>query len=355
MNKITIKTPKGERKIGPGEPIFIVAEMSGNHNQSFDRALAIIDAAAEAGVDAIKMQTYTPDTITIDCDNDYFKVKIENSWHGQTLYSLYQQAYTPWDWQAKLKEYGEKKGLAVFSTPFDETAVDFLEKIGVNLYKVASYEIVDLPLLKKIGSTKKPVMLARGMASIAEIELAIKTLREAGSGEIVVLQCISNYPAKPSDMNLRTIPDIMERFGVISGLSDHSLGITAAVTSVALGASVIEKHFTLSRADGGPDASFSLEPKEMKELVVSVRDAEQALGKPNYEQGAEEKIGSNYRRSLFVVEDIKKGEKFTNKNIRCIRPAYGLEPKYLGDILGKEANTDLKRGTPLKKEFIIWN
>jgi len=349
---LKIEMPQENRRIGPGEPVFIIAEMSGNHNQSYERALQIVDAAIEAGVDAIKLQTYTPDTLTIDCDKEYFQVKVNDAWAGQTLYSLYQKAYTPWDWQPKLKEYAESKGVLVFSTPFDETAVDFLEKMNVALYKIASFEVGDLELLKKIGQTKKPVIMSRGMATAEEIELAIKTLKESGTTQVAVLQCVSSYPATPDQMNLATIPDITKKFEAVSGLSDHTLGTTVPLTSVALGASIIEKHFTLRRADGGTDAAFSLEPEEMKQLVTAVREAEKAIGKPFYGAGEKESENLIFRRSLFVVKDVEKGEKFNRDNVRSIRPGHGLEPKYLNKILGKAATRDIERGTPLKWEFV---
>lgn len=355
MKNMEINTPKGKKIIGPGQPVFIVAEMSGNHNQDINRAFKIIDAAAEAGVDAVKCQTYTPDTLTIDCDNKYFQVKVNDAWSGQTLYSLYKQAFTPWEWQAQLKEYTESKGLLWFSTPFDETAVVFLEKLEVGLYKVASFETGDLELLKKIGSTKKPVIVSRGMTSTDELELAIKTLRNAGASQIAVLHCISSYPAAPEQMNLATIPDIAKRFDVVTGLSDHSLdslGIVVPIAAVILGASIIEKHFTLKRADGGPDASFSLEPAEMKMLVQAVRDAEKAIGVPTYETGKKESENLVFRRSIFSVKDIKKGEIMTRENIRVIRPGYGLAPKELDKILGQKAAQDIKRGTPLSWDLI---
>lgn len=352
MEPIIINTPKGERKIGPGYPTFIIAEMSGNHNQNINRAFKIIDAAIEAGVDAVKMQTYTADTLTIDCDNEYFKVKVNDSWKGQTLYSLYKQAYTPWEWQKQLKEYGESKGVLVFSSPFDETAVDFLESLNVPIYKVASFEIIDLELLKKIGSTRKPVIISRGMASLEEIGQAISTLKEAGAPQVAVLHCVSSYPATAEQMNLTTVPDIAKKFDVVSGLSDHSPGIIAALTSVALGASIIEKHFTLARDEGGPDSAFSLEPLEMKQMVDSIREVELAKGEPTYISGTKEAENIVFRRSLFVVKDIKNGEAFTKDNVRCIRPGYGLAPKYLPEVLGKAAKGDIVRGTPLIQDMI---
>lgn len=352
MGEFIIKTKRGKRLIGPNQPIFIVAEMSGNHNQSIKRAYKIIDAAAKAGADAIKLQTYTADTLTIDSDKPYFQVRVNNAWKGNTLYGLYQMAHTPWKWQAKLKTYTEKKGLICFSTPFDPTAVDFLEKLGMQLYKVASFEIVDIPLLERIGKTHKPVIISRGMATEEEIRLAIKTLKKFGCPAIALLHCVSSYPATPDQMNLATIPDITKRFKVISGLSDHTLGTAVAVASVSLGAYIIEKHFTLKRNDGGPDAGFSLEPHELKELVQSVRTVEKAIGKPHY--GADKIEAENvvFRKSLFVVQDIKTGEMFTPKNVRVIRPGYGLAPKFLKKIISRKASKNIEQGTPLSWNLI---
>ncbi len=352
MENIVIKTPGGERTIGPGSPVFLIADMSGNHNQSYDRALKIIDAAVEAGVDAIKLQTYTADTITIDSKEDCFKIKENDLWAGQTLYELYQKAYTPWDWQPKLKEYAESRGLVLFSTPFDETAVDFLEEMNVELYKVASLEVGDVPLLKRIGKTKKPVIISRGVASVEDVELAIDTLKKNGTPQVAILHCVSSYPAKPEEMNLKTIPDIAEKFKVISGLSDHTLSDTMDIAAVATGASIIEKHVTISRSDGGPDAAFSLEVEELKQMVRSVRDAEAAMGKPFYGINKDESEAATFRKSLFVVADVKEGEKFTKDNIRSIRPGAGLEPKHFDDILGKSASSDIKRGTPLSMDLV---
>ncbi len=336
--------------IGAGHPVFIVAEMSGNHNHDIKRALKIIDAAAEAGADAIKLQTYTPDTLTIDSDRREFIV----TWKGEkrTLYDLYKDAYTPWQWHAELFAHAKKRGLLCFSAPFDPTAVDFLEKLHAPLYKVASFEVVDIPLLEAIGRTKKPVIISRGMASIEEIKLAIKTLRTFGTKDIIMLQCVSAYPAEPKDMNLSTIPDMRERFHVEVGLSDHTLSNESAIASVALGAVLIEKHFTLRRADGGPDSSFSLEPKEFSALVESVRMVEQALGKPSYIQTKGEKENIVFRKSLFVTEDIKKGEKFTEENVRSIRPGNGLAPKFYRSVIGKRASGDISRATPLSHKHI---
>jgi len=343
----------GRKIIGKNKPVFIVAEMSGNHNHDYKKALRIIDAAAEAGADAVKLQTYTPDTMTINSDQKWFKVKTDNLWAGKTLYDLYKWAYTPWEWHVKLKKYAESKGLIFFSTPFDETAVNFLEKLNVPLYKVASFELVDIPLLKKIGQTKKPVIISRGMASSEEIKLAVKTLRINGASAVAVLHCVSSYPATAEQMNLATIVDIAKKFKVVSGLSDHSLGTTSSIAGVALGACIIEKHLTLKRSEGGPDAGFSLEPTEFKELVESIRQVEKAIGRPCYKLTTREKQYSVYRRSLFVVKDIKKGEKFTKNNIRSIRPGYGLSPKYFDNIIGQHAKIDIKLGTPLSWSLTV--
>lgn len=347
-----IKTKMGERKIGPGQPVFIIAEMSANHGHNINKAYKIIDAAYEAGVDAIKLQTYTPDTITINSDKKYFQIKVNDAWKGQTLYDLYSKAYTPWDWQPKLKKYAESKGLVCFSTPFDPTAVDFLEKIKMPVYKIASFEVVDIPLLKKVGNTQKPVIMSRGMASISELKLAIETLRDSGCPSIALLHCISSYPAQYEEMNLLTIPNMIKKFKIPIGLSDHSLGTDASTVAVALGASIIEKHITLKRSDGGPDSAFSLEPKEFKTLVQSVRNSEKSLGKIFYGAGLKELENITFRKSLFAVRDIKKGERLTEENIRSIRPGHGLEPKYYDKVIGKFAKVNLKRGTPLKFNHI---
>jgi len=352
MQSIKIKTPKGFRLIGPGQPVFIVAEMSGNHNHSYNQAKRIIDAAVEAGVDAIKLQTYTPDTITIDCDNKYFHIKTDNIWRGQTLYQLYRQSYTPWAWQPRLKKYAEQKGLIFFSTPFDPTAVDFLEKIKIPLYKIGSFEVVDIPLLKRIGQTRKPVIMSRGMSTLGELKLAVGTLKDNGTKELIIPQCVSAYPCQPEEMNLKLIPDIAKKFKVISGLSDHNLTNITAIADVALGASVVEKHITLSRDLGGPDAAFSLEPEEFKQLVDSIRIIEKSLGQPIYQPAKQEKSSMQFRKSLFIVKDINQGEKFTPGNIRSIRPGYGLAPKYYDQVMNKFASQNIKRGTPLSRRLI---
>ncbi len=343
----------GNREIGSGNPCFIIAEMSANHNQDFERARQIVKAAAECGADAVKLQTYTSDTLTIDCSKKPFVIKGSNpDWNGKTLYELYKKAYMPWEWQPELKKIAEELGIILFSTAYDETAVDFLEKMNVPAYKIASFEIVDIKLLKKIASTKKPVILSRGMASLEDIELALLTLRENGASEIAILHCLSSYPAKPEKMNLATIPDIEKRFNVVVGLSDHSLGISTAITSVVLGACIIEKHFTLSRADKGFDASFSIEPAELKELVKCVREAEKAIGKVQYGLVEEEKANIVARRSLFAVKDIKQGEKLTRENVRSIRPGYGLAPKFFSEILKKKAVKDIEQGTPFSWDLV---
>lgn len=352
MKSVHIQTPKGERLIGPGNSVFIIAELSGNHNQDISRAKRLIDAAVEAGVDAVKLQTYTADTLTINCDKEWFRVKVNEAWSGKTLYELYKEAYTPWEWHDELKNYGEKSGLVVFSTPFDETAVDFLEDLHVVLYKVASFETGDLELLQKIGQKKKPVIMSRGLTTEEEIQTAIDTLTGSGCPQVIVLHCVSSYPATADQMNLSTIPDITRRFGVISGLSDHSLGITAAVSSIALGASVIEKHITLARAEGGPDAAFSLEPEELKHMVRSIREAEQAIGIPTYKAGEKESENLVFRRSIFVVQDIEPGDVLNRENIRVIRPGYGLPPKHLNEVLGTRAKIRIERGTPLTWDLL---
>ncbi len=347
---ITINTKFGKREIGEGKPVFIIAEMSGNHNMDFGRAKKLIDAAGKAKVDAVKLQTYTPDTMTINCDNEYFKVKVNDAWAGKSLYDLYKSAFTPWEWQPKLKEYAESKGLILFSTPFDGTAIDFLEGMDNQLYKIASFETGDIPFLKKVARTKKPVFISRGLTSFDDLVFAIKTLKENGTPEIAVLHCISSYPAEYDQMNLKTILDLKERLGITIGISDHTLGNLIPITSVALGASIVEKHFTLKRSDGGPDAAFSLEEEELKKLVEDIRNQEKALGKVSYDPGKREKENFVFKRSIFIVEDIKKGEKLTPKNIRVIRPGYGIEPKYYEDILGRISTRNLNRGTPLKNE-----
>ena len=338
----------GARPIGPGHPTFIVAELSGNHNQSFARAVDLVEAACAAGVDAIKLQTYTPDTLTIDCNNRWFRVAGTNEeWRGQTLYELYRTAYTPWDWQPELKRTAARHGVQLFSTPFDATAVAFLRKMRMPAYKVASFELVDDELLRAIAATKKPVILSRGLAALEEIRHAMGVLRRAGAGPVAVLHCVSSYPARPEEMNLATIPALRDRLRCVIGLSDHTLGTEVAIAAVSLGASIVEKHVTMRRADGGPDAAFSLEPSELGQLVRAIRIVDRAMGAPQYRPGPRESTNLVFRRSLFVVQDVRKGEPFTRSNVRSIRPGYGLAPRLLGRVLGKRAARDLKRGTPL--------
>ncbi len=341
-----------DKMIGQGHPTYIVAEMSANHNQDFGKAKAILEAAKDAGADALKMQTYTPDTLTIDCDNDYFHVGKGSIWEGRTLYQLYKDAYTPWDWQPKLMDLAVELDLDLFSTPFDSSAVDFLEEIGVPAYKVASFEIVDIPLLKRIADTGKPVIVSTGMASIREIDEAVGTLREKGSREIVLLKCTSAYPSPPEEMNLHTIKHLSETFSLPAGLSDHTLGSAVAVAGVALGACVVEKHFTLSRSDGGPDSSFSMEPDEFREMVEAIRTVEKALGKISYEVTEKQEANKVFRRSLFVVRDMKTGDEFTWDNVRSIRPGYGLHTRHLNEVIGRRASRGIKRGTPLAWDLI---
>lgn len=335
----------GTRAIGPGQPVFMIAEMSGNHNRDITRALAIIDAAADAGADALKLQTYTADTITLNSDRPEFSL----TWQGKTrtLYELYQEGTTPWEWHRELFAHARERGMVPFSSPFDTTAVDFLEGLGAEIYKVASFEVVDIPLLEAIGKTGKPVIMSRGMATFEELELAIKTLREFGTKDIVLLQCVSAYPAKPEDMNLTMIPYIAERFGVMAGLSDHTLDNDSAIAAVALGARAIEKHMTDARAEGGVDSEFSLEPAGFAALVKSVRVVESALGKPTDARGERESGEARFRKSLFAAADIKQGEVFTEKNVRSVRPSAGLPPKYYHQVLGKHATQDIPFATPL--------
>jgi len=341
------------RAIGPGHPAYIVAELSGNHNQSYALAARTVEAACRAGVDAIKLQTYTPDTLTIDCDKKWFRVGGTNrAWRGQTLYELYGKAYTPWAWQPKLQRIAARHGVHLFSSAFDESAVDFLEGLRVPAYKVASFEIVDLELLRRIGRTRKPVIISRGMASLAEIRQAIRTLTAAGARDIAVLHCISSYPARPDEMNLATIPALQKTLGRVIGLSDHTLGTEVAIAGVALGASIVEKHVTLSRRAGGVDAAFSLEPAELRQLVQAVRVAESAVGAPQFESGGRQLANRVFRRSLFVVADVARGERFTRDNVRAIRPGYGLPPRLLGTVLGRRARRAISRGTPLGQEHL---
>ncbi|MCM8787255.1 MAG: pseudaminic acid synthase [Candidatus Omnitrophica bacterium] len=330
---------------------FIVAEISANHGQNFNRAVTLIKKAKECGVDAVKFQCYTPDTLTIECDNKYFIIK-HPKWGGQTLYQLYKKAYTPWNWLKKLKKIAEDLGLIFFATAYDKTSVDFLEELNVPIHKIASFELVDLPLIEYIAKTKKPLILSTGMANLAEIKEAVEAAKKAGTKDIMLLKCVSSYPARYEEMNLKTIPDMQKRFKLPIGLSDHTLGIATSIAGVCLGAKLIEKHFCLSRKIKTPDSFFSLEPQELKSLVENIRNAEKSLGKIHYGLTKDEEKSKVFRRSLFVVKDIKKGEIFTESNVKSIRPANGLKPKYLNKILEKKAKTNIKKGIPLNIKFV---
>jgi pseudaminic acid synthase len=338
--------------IGKGNPTYCIAEISANHNQNFDEAVSLIQAAKKAGADAIKLQTYTPDTITIDCDNKYFRVGKGTLWEGRNLYELYKEAYTPWEWQPELKQIANDLGLDFFSTPFDRSAVDFLEEIDVPAYKIASFELIDLPLINYIAKTGKPLIISTGMATELEIREALEVIHKTGNDQIAILKCTSAYPAPADEMNLRTIPDLINKFDVPVGLSDHTLGWIIPVTAVSLGACIIEKHFTLSRSVSGPDNAFSLEPTEFKDMVSAVRVAEQALGQIIYGPMEHERQSLVFRRSLFIVKDMKKGEVFSDKNVRSIRPGYGLHPKFFDAIIGKKSKIKIKAGTPVTWDII---
>lgn len=341
----------GEREIGAGAPVYVIAEMSANHAGSLARAKEIIHAAKGSGADCIKIQTYTPDTLTIDCDNKYFHIS-DGTWEGENLYHLYEKAYTPWEWQRELKEEAEKVGIDFLSTPFDKSAVDFLEELDVDFYKIASFELVDLPLISYVASKEKPIILSTGMATIGEIEEAVNAVRNAGGGQLALLRCASAYPAVTNEMNLKTMQNMAEVFGVPVGLSDHSMGSVGAVAAVALGAGIIEKHFCLDRSIENPDASFSMNPEEFCQMVKDIRQAQKAVGCVKYGVTKQEESSIAFRRSVFCVQDIKKGEQLTEDNIRIIRPGYGLAPKYYQQVLGQRALCDIARGTPLRFELI---
>lgn len=339
--------------IGHDQPPFIIAEMSGNHNQSLERALAIVDAAAKAGADAVKLQTYTAETMTLDIDEgEFFIDDPANLWKGESLYKLYQKAYTPWEWHEAIFHRCKELGLLAFSSPFDATAVDFLETLNVPAYKIASFENVDLPLISKVAKTGKPIIISTGMASIAELDEAVRTVKEAGCNQLILLKCTSTYPATPENSNIATIPHMRQLFNCEVGLSDHTMGVGVAVASVALGGTVIEKHFTLSRADGGVDSAFSLEPQELAELVIESRRAWQSIGKVSYGPTKAEEPSMAHRRSLYISEDLKAGDVLTEKNVQAIRPGHGLAPKYLDIVLGKQVKKDSKKGTPVTWELI---
>lgn len=344
----------GNRKIGKNHPPFVIAEMSGNHNQSLETALEIIEAAAKAGVDALKLQTYTADTMTLDINAGEFYIEDANSlWQGNSLYKLYQQAYTPWEWHQPIFDRCQELGIIAFSTPFDATSVDFLESLNVPCYKIASFENTDLPLIRKIASIGKPMIISTGMATVAELDETVRTVREAGCQDLILLKCTSTYPATPENTNIVTIPHLRELFNVQVGLSDHTLGIGVAVASIALGATVIEKHLTLRRADGGVDAAFSMEPEEMRSLVIESKRAWQALGKIQYGPTEAEKKSLKFRRSLYVAKDMKAGDIFTPENLRAIRPGLGIPPKYYETILGRQIKQDTQMGTPLTWDLML--
>lgn len=335
------------------ENVFIIAELSANHGQNIEIAIETIKAAKRAGADAIKLQTYTADTLTIDCNNAYFTNVLNGSiWEGRTLYDLYKEAYTPWEWHTELFNVAKKEGLICFSTPFDKTAVDFLEQFNPPAYKIASFEIQDIPLIEYVASKGRPMIISTGIANLEDIELAVKTCREAGNNNIILLKCTSSYPAPIEEANLQTIQEMKTRFNVEVGLSDHTLGIVAPLVAVTLGARLVEKHFILDKSIGGPDASFSLDENEFTEMVRSIRQAENAIGQVSYELTDKVKASRKFSRSLFVVKDIKAGETFSEENVKCIRPGYSLHPKYFKEILGKTYTKDLTRGSIIEEKFI---
>lgn len=340
------------RIIGDGHPAYIIAEMSANHAGSLERALELIHVAKDAGADCVKIQTYTADTMTIDCHNEYFQIE-KGTWEGENLYGLYQKAYTPWEWQEQLRDEAAKVGIDFLSTPFDPRSVDFLEDLGVHFYKIASFELVDIPLLEYVAAKNKPIIMSTGMGTLEEIQEAVDAICSTGNRQLALMKCSSAYPAKPEEMNLRTMQDLKERFGVPVGLSDHSMGAFSAATAVAMGANLIEKHFCISRAVKNPDSSFSMEPQEFREMVEQVREVEKAMGSVQYGVSRQEESNACFRRSLFVVEDIAAGEVLTPEKIRSIRPAYGLKPKYYQEVLGRTAKRSLRRGTPLSFDDIV--
>jgi pseudaminic acid synthase len=352
--EMTSEIQLGRFKAGPGHRPLVIAEMSGNHNQSLERALAIVDAAAAAGAQALKLQTYTADTMTLDIRDGDFVINDKASlWNGRNLYDLYEEAHTPWEWHKPIFERARKLGMVPLSTPFDDTAVDFLESLDCACYKIASFECTDLPLIRKVARTGKPMIISTGMASIAEIGETVAVAREAGCRDLILLKCTSTYPATPDKTNILTIPNMRETFDCQVGLSDHTMGVGVAVAAVALGATLIEKHFTLTRADGGVDSTFSLEPAELNALVVETERAWQALGRVNYGTSSEQEVKSlAHRRSLYVTSDMKQGEAFTTANVRAIRPGHGLAPKWLETVLGRRASADVKRGTPVSWDIL---
>lgn len=342
------------RQIGIDCPPFIVAEMSGNHNQSLERAIEIVDAAAKSGAHGLKLQTYTPNTMTIDLDEREFHISDPKSlWAGTSLYKLYGEAYTPWDWHKPVFDHARKLGLIVFSTPFDETAVEFLESLDVPCYKIASFENTDIPLIRRVAATGKPLIVSTGMATLPELEETVRAARETGCNDLILLKCTSSYPATPADSNILTIPHMRDLFNCEVGLSDHTIGLGVSIASVALGVTIIEKHFTLNRADGGVDSAFSMEPAEMAQLVVETERAWQALGQVSYDPTEAEKKSIQFRRSLYVVKDLKAGDVLTRENVRTIRPGLGLPTKYLEQVMGKTVKQDVKRGTAVSWEMVL--
>lgn len=338
----------GNRSVGRNEKPFFIAEMSGNHNQSLEKALAIVDAAAETGADALKIQTYKPETMTLDLSRDEFFISDPKSlWHGKSLFELYGEAMTPWEWHAPIKKRCEEKGLIFFSTPFDATAVEFLEELNVDFYKIASFENTDLPLIKKVAQTGKPMIISTGMATEEDIKDMVKTARDNGCKDLILLKCTSAYPATPKDANILTIPNLRERFEVESGLSDHTMGIGVAIASIAQGATVIEKHFTISREEGGVDSAFSMEPSEFKQMIEEGTTAWESLGEVKYKRSANEEASTVFKRSIYISEDLKAGDVLTEENIRIIRPGRGLAPKHYEEVLGKTLKVDAQKGTPV--------
>jgi pseudaminic acid synthase len=342
----------GNRTIGQGQPVYVVAELSANHNQEFENAVRLIHEAKEAGADAVKLQTYTADTITIKSEGEQFRIGGGTLWDGRTLHELYGEAYMPWEWQPKLIQIANDLGMDLFSTPFDDSAVDFLEKMNVPAHKVASFELVDIGLIQKIARTGKPMIMSTGMATVEEIEEAVQAARQAGAGQIALLKCTSAYPARPDEANLRTIPELSKRFGVPAGLSDHTMETAVAVAAVTLGACIVEKHITLSRSLKGPDSGFSLEPQEFKAMVEAIRTTERALGTVHFGVSPQEANSRAFRRSLYVVLDLRRGEEFTAENVRSIRPGHGLHTRHLPQVLGKRASRDIVRGTPLGWDLV---
>ena len=345
----------GSHKISSESGTYVIAEMSGNHNMDYNRAVEIMHAAKDSGADAIKVQTYTADTITLDCDDPCFQITQGTLWDGTTLYKLYEEAYTPWDWQPKLQEVAKEIGLDFFSSPFDFTSVDFLEKMNVPAYKIASFEITDIPLIRKVARLGKPVIISTGISTLADIELAVNTCREEGNNNIILLKCCSAYPTPYEDINLRTMVNLRDTFGCIVGLSDHTMGDTVAVASVAMGAKIVEKHLTLSRADGGVDSAFSMEPEEFKQMVDHIRIVEKAMGRVTYDLSEKQTREREHARSLFVAKDMKAGDVFDENNMRSVRPGNGLHTKYYEELLGKRIKRDAKLGTPLSWDLIDFN